>query len=362
MSIKNISQNRWLVRVRTRSEGETISLTRKITGTKKDALLIEGSLRKELADGNKKRSLKLKIHTFGDALRYYRENCTADVSRVKCLFDKLESDLGAVPLYKLTERFSSYWTLIKDERAKRTGNLLAPSTRNRLLMYGKVALNFCEKRGLVANNPLKCFELLSENERDRVLTQEEQDSILAVMERRKSYLTMPFYFSLRNPIRRGDLGALTRKNLDRFKPWIHFYPQKTRKKVNRETCLPFLDDTLLNWFNSLPLECELLFPRIDNKGQWHPLGDWKRHWHSILSEAGVEDFHWHDLKHCAITWMLDNGYSDRDLKNLGIQYTPAMIDRYYKHDANKVLAKWKKSNDRPETVASPCGFSARKSA
>lgn|GEM_PF-2827943 len=50
--------------------------------------------------------------------------------------------------------------------------------------------------------------------------------------------------------------------------------------------------------------------------------------------------YWHDLKRCAITWILDNGYSDRDLINLGIQYTPSMIDRYYKHDSNKVLMKW----------------------
>ena len=40
---------------------------------------------------------------------------------------------------------------------------------------------------------------------------------------------------------------------------------------------------------------------------------------------------------------MDSGYSERDIKNLGIQYDSVMIDRYYHNDANKVLQKWQKS-------------------
>ena len=165
--------------------------------------------------------------------------------------------------------------------------------------------------------------------------------LIGVLERSKSYLLWPVKFSLRNPIRKGDLISLTRENLDRFRPWIHFYASKTRNRKNRETVLPFLDDDLLVWFDSLPADCPYLFPRTDGTGEWHQLGDFKKHWHTMLTEAGIDDFRWHDLKHCAITWMLDNGYTERDLRNLGIQYSPAMINRYYHTDAAKVLLKWK---------------------
>ena len=37
--------------------------------------------------------------------------------------------------------------------------------------------------------------------------------------------------------------------------------------------------------------------------------------------------------------MLDTGYTERDLRNLGIQYSPAMINRYYHTDAGKVPHK-----------------------
>ncbi len=359
MSIHRLSPTSWLVRVRTPFEGKTLSRRMTVYGTRLEAQKTEIRFRDELAKGKKTRSLK--VGTFGEALTYYRENTTADLWRVEPLLNRLDRDLGGIPLAVLTERFSEYWKLLREERGKRTGRLLAPGTRNRILAYGKVALNFCIKRGLIERNPLACFGRLPEHGRDRVLTEEETGKLLEVLEKQKSYLFWPLYFSLKNPIRRGDLESLTRDNLDFFKPWIHFYPSKTQNRKHRETCLPFIDERLLDYFRSLPPECNLLFPRIDKDGEVHPLGEFKRHWHTILEEAGIQDFHWHDLKHCAITWILDNGYSDRDLKNLGIQYTPSMIDRYYKLDAEKVLTKWQ-SRGETEKMASRSGLLAEKTA
>jgi integrase len=359
MSIRKLSPNRWFVRVRVRSlqGGKILSRVRVLNGTYHEARKIETELHDELVKG--KKVALLKIRTFGEALRYYRENSSIELSHVGTLFNKLERDLGSVFLVQLAERFTSYWTLLKNERSKRTGRTFAVATRNRLLMYGKIALNFCKARGLIESNPLDCFSKLPEQGRDRVLTEEECGRIMAIMKRRNSYLYWPFCFSFRNPVRRGDLTRLTRENLDWFRPWIHFYPSKTRSRKPRETCLPFLDEPLLTYLKTVP-EGGLLFPRIDRKGGRHPLGDFINHWHSILEEAGIKDFHWHDLKHCAITWMLDNGYSERDLKNLGIQYSPAMIDRYYHADASKVLTKWKRSHGA-EGVAHGCGSFAENS-
>jgi integrase len=356
MSIYNISPAHWLVRVRTRQGGKVVCRKKKMTGTRQDARRVEFQLREELDRGIP--IVLSQTRTFGEALAYYREHTEADLSHSKTYLDRLSRDLGVVLLPSLTERFAEYWRLLREERSKHTGKLLSPITRNHILTFGKAALNLCMKRGLIEKNPLACFQKLPTEARDRVLTDDERDKILSIMKRKNSFLYWPFYFSLRNPIRRGDLTRLSWDNLDWFRPWIHFYPSKTRKRKFRETCLPFIDEPLLEYFKTLP-KGGLLFPRIDEKGIRHPLGDFKNHFHNILNEAEVRDFRWHDIKHCAITWVLDSGYPERDLKNLGIQYSSAMIDRYYHHDAEKVLVKWKAMTNK-ELVVPPCGTLAEK--
>ena len=96
---------------------------------------------------------------------------------------------------------------------------------------------------------------------------------------------------------------------------------------------------MLKYFDGLSAECEFLFPRFVN-GEYTDLGDFKNHWHTILKEARIEDFRWHDLKHCAITFMIDAGYTTLDLKILGIQFSAEMVERYYNFSAKKVIGKY----------------------
>lgn len=345
MSIKNAGSNKWLVRVRTRINGKQVEKKTTVTGDRHEAKAAEVQLQKELAEVAADKQRSLKICTFGEALTFYRENTTANLERVDTLINRLIRDLGTVRLSDLSEKFGEYLNMLKTERSRQSGKVLSSVTRNRLLVYGRTALSFCLKRGLIERNPLTGFEKLPETPRDRILTPDEEARLLATLERNKSYLLTAVKFSLKNPIRKSDLISLTRENLNRFRPWIHFFASKTRTRKNRETVLPFMDDNLLTYFDGLPADCPYLFPRGIQSGEYLPLGDFKKHWHTMLEESRIDDFHWHDLKHCAITWMLDNGYSERDLRNLGIQYSPAMINRYYHTDAAKVLSKWKITQD-----------------
>lgn len=75
-----------------------------------------------------------------------------------------------------------------------------------------------------------------------------------------------------------------------------------------------IDDDMLKYFDGLPAECEFLFSRFVN-GDYTDLGDFKNHWHTMLKESRIENFRWHDLKHCGVTFMIDAGYSTLDLKS-----------------------------------------------
>jgi integrase len=289
-------------------------------------------------------SLKVnrEISTFGDIIDFYTER--NGYVGMETLFLKLKRDLGSIQISEISEKFDQYILILKKEPS-RTGKPRTPATINRYIACAKIACQFACKRSYkkvtgLEENPLADFEYSAEEGRDRVLSEEEKQRIFTALMKLESYLYWAFYFSLKNPIRKDDLINLTRDNLDEFKPWVHHYPSKTRKRKPREAVLPFLDEQLMQYFKSLPAECPYLFPKINKDGSWSKLPDFRKHWETVLREAKVQDFRWHDLKHCAITWILDNGYSERDIKNLGIQYDSKMIDRYYNRDATKVLLKW----------------------
>ena len=347
MSINKAGPGKYLIRVNYRSDGKLTGKKRVFTGSITEAKALEVHLQQELekeAAAGVKGSLK--IETFEDALEYYREHTNADLTKVDVLISRMIRDIGAVHIRDLSQKFGEYLTLLKSERSKVTGNILSVVTRNKLLCYAKTAVNLCVKRGFLDRNPLSGFSKQPEEPRDRVLSTDEEERLLSTLQRNGSYLYWPVLFSLKNPIRKGDLITLTRANLDRFKPCIHFRASKTWKRKQRETVLIFLDG-MLEYFDSLPQECNYLFPRIVN-GEYVSLGDFKNHWHTMLKEARIEDFHWHDLKHCAITSMMDAGYNEHDLRGLGIQFSPAMIARYYHHDVEEVLRKKSRFETTPE--------------
>lgn len=177
------------------------------------------------------------------------------------------------------------------------------------------------------------YDLEPEEGRDRVWTLEEKKRLFEAL--KGSWLEMAVYFSQFNPIRASDLFKL--KKID-WKPELNrvqFQANKTKRTKNRDTILKQIDQRLRDYFASLPESCEWLFPRITESGFCYKIKKHSDEWERVCKRAGIEDFHFHDLKHCAITYLLDHGYSRQDLKQCGIQYSDKMIDKYYHFDADK---------------------------
>ncbi len=410
MSIKNLGNHRWEVRARCRIIGQVISRKKIITGTRIDARTMEVELFKELADLKKNAAptiSSLKLHTFGDVLKFWADNTEAKLDTIQTSIDRMVEDTGSVRHEEIKERFGDFLRALLTERVgekvgakalkralerqrkkklaivrtlgakalKRAlererkkkpatvrvlGGYIKSSTRNRYLAYAKAAYNYSVSEGKVKENPLKGFKKLYEKPRDRVWDKEEYERIFAILEKRKSYLLMPVLFASKNPIRKGDLINLKRENyhfnqFNPFRSYVHFLPQKTGKRKPKHAHLECLDKRIMEYFQSLPETCPYLFPRIDEKGRWHQLGDFKKEWKKVLSEAKVTGLTFHDIKHCAITWMMDNGYTELQLRNLGIQYTQKMIQLYYHEDPEKSMGTWEKIQEKASVVAPACG-------
>ncbi len=199
--------------------------------------------------------------------------------------------------------------------------------------------------------------------RDRVLSETEELQLFNAMAEVRSHLDMGVRLAIRRPIRgRSDLWRLPEESLvltGKGAPYIRFRPTKTGKRRPRDTYLPLLDKRTGEPFDAVLMEylihgrpkgCPLLFPFIHRpeKGHgrygadawWEPVGDPDRHWRYLTGMAGILDFKFHDLKHCAMTHMLGvEGWSVEEIQDLGIQYSAKAIEVYWNKNAMRALEK-----------------------
>jgi len=319
-----------------RADGKSTHITRTAIGSTELALKIAEM--KKIADGS---LISIAFHSC--IALTLQENNGAGMSSVYKIIDK---ELGKYPVNK---RFVIHYNdfILKLKNSGKSVN-----TISNYKSCIRTALNKAYNQGRIESIPIKDFEIEREF-RDRVWTPKEKERIYNAMHHLESHLYWSVWFAERRPIRgRSDLWRLTDDNLvlvGKGAPYIRFRAQKTSKKVPRDTFLPLEGmEPLIKYFRQgRPKGCRLLFPRIEGDN-WYPMGNPKRHWNTICDKAKVPDFHFHDLKHVAITHMLDSAYAIQDLKNLGIQFSDDMINKvYYNYNADKVLMR---VNSSQETV------------
>jgi integrase len=73
------------------------------------------------------------------------------------------------------------------------------------------------------------------------------------------------------------------------------------------------------------LDSNLLFP--SNKNPQKPI-DLRKPWEVALSDAEIEDFHWHDLRHCTASYLAMNGASLAEIAEVLGHKTLSMVKRY----------------------------------
>lgn len=214
---------------------------------------------------------------------------------------------------------------------------LSKNTVKNHLIVVRTVCNYAYKTGRCGPLAVRTWGIEFGESRERILSAGEELSLLNALRLHNSPILPHILFALRNPIRKRDLFNLRRGDLkaevvNSRRVWlVRFQAQKTRKKV-RATTLVNVDEEFVRYESGLPAGCPWLFPIVgtDDNGTYSRLqpGAWKkvidsdRHFNYILDKAGITDFHFHDLKHCAETYMLRQGFSYDQLRKLGIQMSP----------------------------------------
>ena len=181
---------------------------------------------------------------------------------------------------------------------------------------------------LIESNPIGRIKQLEENNvRERVLSQEEFDLLLNhCPEHLKGPVLIGFYI----PMRKGEIFKLTWDKVDIGRKYIRL-GQETKNKTGRK--IP-LHPKILNYLNRQPrpIQGGYIFEK-----RW-----FDRHgFDKAVQKAGIVDFRFHDLRHCAINNLRLAGNDHFSIKKVSGHKTDIAFQRYNLVTEEEMLGmKW----------------------
>jgi integrase len=204
------------------------------------------------------------------------------------------------------------------------GHPLAPGTLNRYIACLKSIVNRALNNNLIDRNPIRGVKLFKENNvRDRVLTREEYRRLVEAC---SEHLAPMVILAYRTGMRRGEILGLRWDQLRLADKVILLDPKDTKTNEAREVPL---DDDLVEVLRRVPrvLGCPNVFTV-----RGRAFGESKTAFNGACRRAGIENFRFHDLRHCAVTNLRKAGVPQNVIMSISGHKTDAMLRRYDKVD------------------------------
>src|SRR6266849_1152555 len=202
----------------------------------------------------------------------------------------------------------------RDRRLSKTvrGTERAPSTVNRELELLSKIFSIAIDPGLAIQNPCqKVKRFREDNERNRYLSDDEEVRLLSALEGQRASLLPVVMLAIHTGMRRGELLSLRWANVDFERGLVHVmnsHREQTKSGHSRSIPMNQIAREQLLALRSESGDTEYVFV---NRQTGEPRTDVKRGFRSACREAGLEDFHFHDLRHTAATRLGDAGVDTR---------------------------------------------------
>lgn len=179
---------------------------------------------------------------------------------------------------------------------RRVGN----STVNREVAMLRAVMERARKlwRLDVADVNWKLHRLQEADHRTRYLTADEADRLLAVA---RPHLRPPIMAALFTGLRLSNVMALDWSDVD-LRARLITVRVKSRKPGGKALTVPIAGPLLAELARLSPADAG---PVFTYRGR--PVARMRRAFASSLRAAGIADFHWHDLRHTAASWMVQRG-------------------------------------------------------
>lgn len=184
--------------------------------------------------------------------------------------------------------------------AQRSG-AVTPATINRELAFLRRVLRWAEQVGRIERDPARGFRALREaHHRERVLSDEEVGRLLrALEEERFAPIRLIVMIGLFCGMRQGEIFGLRWEAVDESLRVFDLLNTKTPRMAPRRRRVP-IPAVVWEELQQRPRESEWIFPSPKTGGR---LDNIRKSWASLLQAAGIEGFHFHDLRHTAATWL-----------------------------------------------------------
>jgi integrase len=267
-------------------------------------------------------------HTVGDLIdRYIAEIIPQKKAGEDQIFQlrQWKTELGLLRLSELTpDRIIK----ARDKLMKREGNdgLVSNSTVNRYHAALHHALTVAEKQyGWIELNPMRRVPKLKEPQgRVRYLSDEERTALLdACTNSGNPYLLPIVLIAITTGMRRGEIENLTWGDIDWQQDRIVI--QEPKNNLRRSApLLKIAKDVLALQRPESPEVGSLVFPGRNGD---RPIVIAKA-WYRALSEAGIENFRFHDLRHTTASYLAMNGASIPEIAAVLGHKSHQMASRY----------------------------------
>ena len=216
------------------------------------------------------------------------------------------------------------WSVTQGELKR--GN--APATVNRYLATIRNVLRTARDEWQWVDGVPKIRLLAGEVQRDRWLTREEAQRLIAAC---APHLAALIRFALATGCRAREITGLEWKRVDlaRKSAWLD------RTKNGTPRGVPLNADAIAVLEAERGKHRQYCFTYRGKPIRWDVTNS---AWQTALRKAGLTDFRFHDLRHTWASWHRQAGTSCDELKDLGGWKSRSMVDRYAKFATENLLS------------------------
>lgn len=216
----------------------------------------------------------------------------------------------------------------------------SPSSANRYLFIIKQVFKHAQKLGAIIDNPIKAVRYLSEKKHERnsfigpALIEKLADTSNLI--RAKFYMPALIFLGAEHGTAKQEALSLCWYDIDfdfEDRGLIRFYRTKNGNE-RTEFLMPRSRQALLTWRYHLafmrdrkkitPIRTDKVFCRLNGL----PIKRFDKAWRRTCELAGIDDFHYHDLRHTFCSNLILSGSDLKDVKELIGHSDLAMTDRY----------------------------------